>query len=179
MRTYLLSHLLAHQASQHPERPALSLGGVTTSYGELAVDRGAIISIVFQEYSPSEATFDVPGNYFAPQNKWFESKLAVSKDDQLDVVARGEIQLQNYGWTVGPEGSTDIGGNHFKDFPAASLVARIGDRGKPFLVGARHRGKANASGKLSFAIAFRGGQVSGAFNVRVRVKRQEQEEEEE
>lgn len=146
---------------------------VQSNYGDLKVDRKDIISVVFQEFTPTDAEVNVPANYFAPQNNWFESKLAVKKGDRIRVEARGQIQLLNYGWSVGPEGTTNIGGNHFKNFPVASLVARVGKKGKPFLVGPQYKGKADSSGKIMFALAFRGGNVSGSFNVKIQVKRDE------
>ena len=146
---------------------------VKSPYGELTVEPRNIVSIVFQEVSPSTADVSVPATHFAPANNWLETKLNVDKGERLEITAKGQIQLHNYGWTVGPEGTTNIGGTQFENFPQASLVARIGKKGKPFLIGQSYKGEANASGKLMFGIAFQRGQVSGAFEVKVDVKHAE------
>ncbi len=156
-----------------------SIFSVKSNYGSFQVHRRDLISIVFREFAPTDAEFLVPGSFFAPQNKWYESKIAVAKGDRLQITARGSIQLHNYGWTVGPEGTTHIGGNHFKNFPIASLVGRVGKKGKPFLVGSAYKGRAKASGKCQFALAYRGGTVSGNFNVKIQLRRLEEEGDEE
>jgi hypothetical protein len=146
---------------------------VKSPYGELSVSPRNTISIVFQEVTPSALETSVPATHFAPANNWLETKLNLEKGDRIEITAKGQIQLHNYGWTVGPEGTTNIGGTQFENFPQASLVARIGKKGKPFLVGQSFHGEANAAGKLMFAIAFQRGQVSGSFDVKVDVKRSE------
>jgi hypothetical protein len=143
---------------------------VTSKYGDFTLHRTDITTIVFQEFTPTELEFQVPANYSAPANNWFISKLTVKKDMPLELTARGQIQLHDYGWTVGPAGTTNVGRNHFQNFPAAALVARIGPKGKPFLVGASFKGKANAAGRLMFALAYRGGSLSGTFTVKASVK---------
>jgi hypothetical protein len=144
---------------------------VKSPYGELTVEPKNIVSIVFQQVALSAVQVSVPGTHFAPANNWLETRLNVEKGDRLDIGAKGQIQLQNYGWSVGPEGTTNLGGNQFENFPQASLVGRIGKTGKPFLIGPSYKGEANGSGKLMLGIAFQRGQVSGAFDVRVEVKR--------
>jgi len=150
---------------------------VTSKYGDFQLHRKDITTIVFQEFTPTELEFQVPANHSAPSNNWFVSKITLKKDNPLELTARGQIHLHNYGWTVGPAGTTNVGQNHFQNFPAAALVARIGPKGKPFLVGANFKGKANATGRLMLAIAYRGGSLSGSFTVKASVKPDDDDEE--
>jgi hypothetical protein len=142
---------------------------VKSQYGPLAIDRKDILSIVFQDASPSLVEVTVEGRHSAPSNNWMQTRIGVEKDKPLSIQAAGEIQLQNYGQNCGPEGSTGIGGHHFQSFPVGALVARVGKGGKPFLVGRKFKGKADASGKLMFAVAYRGN-VTGSFQVKVQVE---------
>ncbi len=148
---------------------------IASKYGKLQAHRKSIISIVFQPHSLHQAEFDFPATHLAPQNNWFASKVEVTKGSPLVIEASGTIQLVNYGWSAGPGGTRNLGGNHFKNFPPASLVAKIGKKGEPFLVGPKFSGKAKGSGKIYFALAYRSGQVSGSFKVKVKAEPQEEE----
>ena len=149
---------------------------VESKYGDFILQRKDVVSIVFQEFTPTELEFQVPGHHFAPSNNWYVSKVSVKKDTPIELMARGQIHLHNFGWSAGPDGTSNVRAKQYKNFPAAALIARIGNKGKPFLVGANFKGKANASGKLMFAIAFRGGSVSGNFTVKAQIKTKKNEE---
>lgn len=142
---------------------------IQSNYGELLVNRKNIISIVFQEFTPAVVELNVPGTYFAPSNSWYQTKVALEKGDEVEITAGGQIHLQDYGQTSGPEGTTRVSGHHFQSFRIGALVARVGTRGKPFLVGPKVKTKADTGGKLMFAVAYRGGRVTGSFSVKVHV----------
>ena len=143
---------------------------LATRYGSMTLTRNDIISVVFREEPRIIRRFEVPGSTFAAANKWFSTDLELTKGQPLHITASGTLNLQNFGQTVGPEGTTNIGGNQFESFPTGSLVAKIGDKGKPFQVGSDFDGTANATGKIQFAISLQNGQVSGNFEVEVELE---------
>ncbi len=142
---------------------------VKSNYGVLAIQRKDVISIVYPENMPSQVELSVPGTYFAAANNWYQTKIALKKGDQISIAASGQIYLQNYSASAGPDGTTRTSTKHFESFRLGALVARIGKNGKAFLVGKSYKGKANAAGKLMFATAVRSGSVTGAFNVKVQL----------
>ena len=141
---------------------------VTSTYGKLSIDRKDIISVVFQEHTPSEVTLSVPGTYFAAADNWYQTKIKLKEGEDLSISASGQLALQNYSHNTGPEGSTQTSTKHFEKHRLGALVARIG-KNKAFFVGKKFVGKANADGKLMFGIAMRSGRVSGAYNVKVQL----------
>lgn len=141
---------------------------VTSTYGKLSIDRKDIVSIVFQEHTPSEIILSVPGTYFAASDNWYQTKISLKKGEDLSISASGQLALQNYGHSTDPGGSTQTSTKHFQKYRLGALVARIG-KNKPFLVGKKFVGKASANGKLKFGIAMRSGRVSGAYNVKVQL----------
>lgn len=138
-----------------------------TRWGQLELGRDDVVSIVFRMPERVVTKVSVPGTAFAATNKWVRSDVEVSEGERLRIRASGTINLENYGQTVGPEGTTNIGGNQFQNFPTGSLVAKIGEKGEPFQVGAEFDGPANASGKLEFAVSLQSGQARGTFQVEV------------
>ncbi|MGQ9591244.1 MAG: hypothetical protein ACUVYA_13240 [Planctomycetota bacterium] len=138
-----------------------------TRWGRLELSRDDVVSIVFRTPERVVTKVTIPGTAFAATNKWVRSDVEVAEGERLRIRASGTINLENYGQTVGPEGTTNIGGNQFQNFPTGSLVARIGEKGEPFQVGAEFDGPANASGKLEFAVSLQSGQARGSFQVEV------------
>ncbi|HVR74462.1 MAG TPA: hypothetical protein VMT52_09030 [Planctomycetota bacterium] len=138
-----------------------------TRYGGLQLFRKDIISIVFRESPHAKHSFTVPGNTFAGNKQWFETKLALTQGERLHITASGQINLENYGQTTGPEGTTNISGNQLESFPAGALVGKIGKDGKAFLIGSEYEQSAPASGTLQLGVSLQNGQASGQYQVEV------------
>ena len=137
-----------------------------TRYGALTLGRNDIVSVLFQEGPNTKVTFAVPGNTFAAANKWVDTKLPIAQGQRLHITASGQLNLENYGQTTGPEGTTNISGNQLETHPAGALVGKIGN-GKAFLIGAEYEGAANAAGSLQLGVSLNNGQISGQYQVDV------------
>lgn len=137
---------------------------LATRYGALTLNRDDIVSIVFQEESVTRTTFQVPGNTFAAANKWVDTKITLTQGERIHLTATGQVNLENYGQTTGPEGTTNVSGNQLETHPAGALVAKIGN-GKAFLVGAEYEGSANGSGNLQLGVSLQNGQATGQYTV--------------
>lgn len=138
-----------------------------TRWGQLELTRDDVVSIQFRMPDRQVTKVTVPGTAFAAANKWVKSDVEVAEGQKIKIRATGTLNLENYGQTTGPEGTTSIGGNQFQNFPTGSLIARIGEKGEPFQVGAEFQGTASATGKLEFAVSLQSGQVRGSFEVEV------------
>jgi len=139
---------------------------LTTRYGALSLSRNDIVSVVFQEGSTTKLTFQVPGTTFAAANKWVDTKITLTQGERLRITASGQLNLENYGQTTGPEGTTNVSGNQLETHPTGSLVGKIGN-GKAFLIGAEYEGSANGSGNLQLGVSLQQGQVNGQYQVEV------------
>ena len=83
--------------------------------------------------------------------------------------ASGQVDLwpqEPGGYLTTPKG---FGNVRPPAFSAGSLVGKIGENGTPFLIGEKHDGKANASGKLYLHIipSHWGNASTGAYEVKV------------
>ncbi|HZN56590.1 MAG TPA: hypothetical protein VFD71_00845 [Planctomycetota bacterium] len=139
---------------------------LATRYGALSLSRDAIVSVVFQETANTKVPFSIPGTTFAGDNKWVDTKLAFASGEQVRITAQGQINMEQFGQATGPEGTTNVSGQ-FESFPGGALVGRIGDKGKPFLIGSDYDGAANGAGSLFLGVALKNGQVSGGYQVEV------------
>ena len=138
---------------------------VETRYGELTFRRDDILSIVFQEPLFLKRTIDVPGTSFAGNKQWVDSEQDLPAGKPFTLTATGTVVLQNYGnINCGPSGTTNVPAM-FNDLAAGALVGKIGEEGKPFLVGAEYQGTAEEAGRLYLGIALKNGNVSGKFEV--------------
>ena len=71
----------------------------------------------------------------------------------MKIAASGNISVRNYGIVSGPAGNTDWSGHAtFGNFPMLSLVAKVGKKGKPFLVGANFSGRVKGQGRLYLGV---------------------------
>ncbi|MBI4606823.1 MAG: hypothetical protein HY721_33070 [Planctomycetes bacterium] len=140
---------------------------LATRYGSLNLSRKDIVSIVFRDSPHATVTFQVPAGTFAGANKWFDTKLAFAQGERLHISASGQINLEQYGQTTGPEGTSNISGNQLGSFATGALVGKIGEKGQPFLIGTEHDASSNAAGNLFLGISLQNGQVSGQFEVDV------------
>jgi len=143
-----------------------------TRYGVLKLNREHILSIVFRESPFLKMTYPVPGDNFAADDKWMDTKLPLSKGQKLSIAASGQITLQNLNnESTGPEGASQHG-NPLKDFATGALVGKIGDKGEPFLIGPKYEGTANAEGTLRLGVSLKKTKVSGQYEVEVTAERQ-------
>lgn len=148
---------------------------VKTPYGQLKLDRDDMLSIVFREPPYRQLAFEIgSSNAYAGNNKWIETGLKLTQGAFLKISAAGNLNLANYGTNSNPDGVTGVPANGLESFPVGALVARIGAKGKPFLVGSEYEGTANATGELQLGISFKSGTTRGQYQVEVEVEVEEE-----
>jgi hypothetical protein len=151
---------------------------VKTRYGQLVFNREDIVGVIFQEPLVLKKTFQLGGQHLAGKDQWLDTGVELEKEEEFELAATGTITIQNYGNTAcGPEGTTNIS-SRYEKFPTGSLVAKVGQSGKPFLVGSEYKGKAEAKGKLFLGIALKTSSVGGNFDVELEKEKKEEEKKE-
>jgi hypothetical protein len=141
-----------------------------TRYGTLKLGRKDIVSILFQDAPVSRTTVEVPGATFSAAGKWHDAKVDVTQGEMLRITATGSLNLQNYGQNTTPDGTRSVNGNQLEEFACGSLVAKVGEKGKAFLVGSDFQGSAPGTGKLFLGISIQNGEVSGSYKVEVELE---------
>ena len=149
------------------EEEAFSL---ETRYGTLKLGRKDIVSILFQDAPVSRTSVEVPGATFSAAGKWHDAKVDVTQGEMLRITATGSLNLQNYGQNTSPDGTSSVSGNQLEQFACGSLVAKVGEKGKAFLIGSDFQGSAPATGKLFLGISLQNGEVSGSYKVEVELE---------
>lgn len=97
--------------------------------------------------------------YGGVQNQWLETDLAVSAHENLVIVASGQVDLmpdEGGEFIAGPAGFQKGGfrqGRGKNGLAPGSLLGRIGENGKTFVIGERFEGPAEGEGKLYLQIA--------------------------
>jgi hypothetical protein len=86
-------------------------------------------------------------------DQWMDTGVKIDRDVRMKMTVRGQIDL----WPQGPGQymSTPKGYGNARpplNFPSGILVARIGEFGKPFMIGEEWTGRSNESGNLFFHI---------------------------
>lgn len=149
---------------------------VKTPYGVLKLARDDILSIVFRPPPFRQLTFEIGGSKaYAGNNKWVDTGLQLTQGAFLKISAAGNLNLSNYGTNCNPDGASGVPANGLDSFPVGALVARIGAKGKPFLVGSEYEGRANGTGSLELGISFKSGSTRGQYEVEVEVEIEEEE----
>ena len=92
------------------------------------------------------------------------SGIRLKRGDRVSVTADGQIMMTPWGsGTMStPEGGANFGADP-NQIPGGALVARIGDSGKVFKVGAKHSFQADRTGTLQFAIAMQYDYAQGNY----------------
>lgn len=148
-------------------------------YGDLVIDLGDIQKAVrpVGGRSIENRSFSLNQENFV-QLEWKSSGIDVEKGDSITVNAKGTLTLTPWGTNAvaGPNGTPQYGTMpNTPAIPFGALVARIG-KGKYFVVGSRKKFRADANGKLQFAITMRSSYVGksyqypGEFDVKVKVE---------
>lgn len=100
----------------------------------------------------TEATVDA-AKYGSQPDQWLDSGLVIDAGQRLIILGEGQVDLWPQGpgqYLTGPKGYTTPGKG--SGFMAGSLLGRIGDNGKVFLVGERFEGVPAEEGKIFFHI---------------------------
>jgi hypothetical protein len=103
---------------------------------------------VRQQCNTGEWVVDA-GKYGCEPNQWLETNVTVDPSMRLVVVVNGQIDLwpQTPGqYLASPKGYNAVGKGG--PFMAGSLIGRVGESGKPFLIGERFESAVGEEGKL-------------------------------
>ncbi len=101
---------------------------------------------------------------------WLDTGIELDGETGLVIQATGEVDLQggNGQFKTGPTGNGQFG-NRGDSFLPGSLIGRIGEKGREFLIGDHHEAKFTERGKLYLRIACGpwGNQTVGEYKVKV------------
>jgi hypothetical protein len=155
-----------------------------SKYGTLAVKLGDIRNAkrdVMEEAQEIRRVFTVEGQYIA-QVQYKNSTIRVQRGDRVSITADGRITMSPYGTNAitGPDGTTNYGQANVggQNFPAGTLVGKIGNTGKVIKIGSRSNFVADASGTLQFGVvvnssfARRGYTFPGQYDLKIKVDRE-------
>lgn len=141
---------------------------IGSRYGDLRVSASDLVGIQFQRAALVARTVSVAGNRIVPSN-WLNTKVQLSKGQGLRIRASGTVTVSNYGLTAGPGGTTRYSTSYnWQGIRPLALAAKVGKKGKPFLVGPEFKGKAPRDGVLYLGVVpFRTYTPAGTFKVKV------------
>jgi hypothetical protein len=144
---------------------------IESRYGNLKVRVADLVGVSFKPSVPTSAKVTVSAQH-QPPGKWLDTRMDVQAGEQVRVSASGNISVSNYGVVSGPAGNTSWSGHStFGNFPMLSLVAKVGKKGKPFLVGASYRGKVRGKGRIYLGVVpFSPYPTGAAGNYQVKVE---------
>ncbi len=121
--------------------------------GELSLKFSAIKDIFnVGETADQEITVDAI-KHGSDVSQWLETNVSVNRHIKLVITANGQVDLWPQGpgqYLTAPKGYTTAGKG--SAFMAGSLVAKIGESGKPFLIAESHEGNFAEEGKLFLQI---------------------------
>jgi hypothetical protein len=159
----------------HIKPPALKAR--TAYFGDIRLNLAEIHTIRWQMVTKNEAEVMVDAAKYASQHEqWLATDFEASADIHLEVIASGLVDLWPVPggvgqWTAGPGGQANWGGGMGArmPFPGGALIGKIGEQGKPFLIGEKYSGKAQADGKLFLRIVPSpwGNESSGEYKVKI------------
>jgi hypothetical protein len=122
-------------------------------FGELSLKLSDLRSLNFRSSSPDgELTVDAGKHGSAPE-QWLDTGLMVDPTLRLVVQASGQVDLWPQGpgqYMAGPKGYSTPGKGGV--FMAGSLLGRVGENGKVFLIGERYEGIPTDEGKVFLQI---------------------------
>ena len=112
-----------------------------------------------------------------PVENWLDTRVELSEGDKLTVTASGEVDVYPLGgeantYVCGPKGPKRWGRDPGRpsDPPAGALLGKVGESGKPFLIGESYEGAVAAGGRLYLRIVGSPWQVPAAGKYAVKVR---------
>ncbi len=122
-------------------------------FGELSLKLSDLRSLhVRTSLGDTELTVDAT-KYGSQPDQWLDSGLVIDAGLRLVILGDGQVDLWPQGpgqYLTGPKGYTTPGKG--SGFMAGSLLGRVGDNGKVFLIGERYEGVPAEEGKIYFHI---------------------------
>lgn len=151
---------------------------VETSYATLTLPMAKVASVeLFDPSRPKVLVkkLDVSGEYKA-NVKHYDTGVRLRRGDRVFIKADGKITMSPWGsnaFSV-PDGMPNYG-TYMNNIHQGALVARVGDSGQVFKVGAEHSFTAEKSGVLQLAVAINHSYINhnfpGEYEVNIRVDR--------
>jgi len=139
-------------------------------FGEVSLKLCDLRAVLIRQQCNTGETLVDAAKYGCEPNQWFDTGVTLDPSMRLTMVVSGQVDLwpQTPGqYVAGPKGYNAVGKGG--PFMAGSLIGRIGENGKPFLVGERYETSVAEEGKLYLHIVpspWNSPSV-GSFHVRV------------
>jgi len=133
-----------------------TLKGRTTYFGEVTVQVSELRTIRFLGGTGGETELVIEAAKYAAlsQDVWLDTEVEVAEGATLEIQSAGIVDLwpQGGNYKTGPDAMPRMGTSP-DGSPSGMLLGRIGEKGKPFHVGARYNGTSSESGRLYLRIA--------------------------
>lgn len=151
-----------------------SLKATSPHFGETAVKLASLRSLTIRNNGKLEVMLDA-AHYGSDLNSWLDTGFVIQKGDVLDVASDGQVDLWPQGpgqYMASPVGISSVAGRGGQ-FMAGALVGKIGEHGRPFLMGGKtFRTTAADEGKLYLQIVPNPWNTASTGSYRVKVKSQ-------
>jgi hypothetical protein len=151
----------------------------TAYFGDIDLKLAEVRAIRWQTTSRPETEVSVDAAKYGSQHEqWLATEFEANAEVSFAVTASGTVDLWPVQggvgqWTAGPNGQANWGGGMpgRMQFSGGALLGKIGENGKPFLIGEKYSGKPSSEGKLFLRIAPSpwGNESSGEYKVKIRV----------
>jgi hypothetical protein len=118
-------------------------------FGEVALKLCDLRAIHVRQQCNTGETYVDSAKYGCEPNQWLDTGITLDTSMRLSVVVSGQVDLwpQTPGqYVAGPKGYNAVGKGG--PYMAGSLIGKIGESGKPFLVGERLETSVGEEGKL-------------------------------
>lgn len=145
--------------------------GKTEYFGELVLKVGNLRSLHSTSGSGEQDVTLEAAKYGIQPNTWFDTEYLVGEDHTLVVTASGQIDLtpqQPGQFPSEPDGNRNAGQNG--QYIMGTLLGKVGESGKVFVVGKRYEGKPGVEGKLYLHVVpvqYGGVPPSGSYKVKI------------
>jgi hypothetical protein len=118
-------------------------------FGEVALKLSALRAMLVRQQCNNGELIVEASKYGCEPGQWLDTGLSVDSSMRLVVVVHGQVDLwpQTPGqYVAGPKGYNAVGKGG--PYMAGSLIGRVGENGKPFLIGERFETPVSEEGKL-------------------------------
>jgi hypothetical protein len=129
-----------------------SLNATTTQFGQVKLNLTDLAVIYFLA-SGAETELKLDGKYALNDEAWLDTQLDVNENTRLSIMASGEIDMYATGGYTGqyvgtPKGKKQWPGSNGLMYEPGTLIARVGETGKVFVVKDQYEDYAPATGRL-------------------------------
>lgn len=133
-----------------------SIKARNTYFGEIELKLCELRSIRWMSGGGESELLVEAAKHGSPGSAWFDTGVDVEGDSVYQITASGQVDLWPATpgqYTTGPTGYRNAGTVQGSGHHAGTLLGRVGEGGRVFVIGERFEGPLNAEGRLFLAVA--------------------------